>query len=202
MRLFYSPTSPYVRKVMVLLKETGLESQVTLIPALGTPLDPGTQPLAQNPIGKIPVLERPEGPALYDSRVILRYLDTRVGAGLYPEGERLWDVLTLEATAEGIIDAALLMIYEGRLRPEELRFAPWVEGQWSKIARSLDAVEARWMSHLAGPLDISHIAMGCALGYLDFRHEARNWRQDRPALSAWYEAFSARPSMMETVPPA
>ena len=106
--------------------------------------------------------------------MILRYLDTRAGAGLYPEGERLWDTLTLEVTAEGIIDSALLMIYEGSLRPEELRFAPWVEGQWSKIARSLDTVEARWMSHLAGPLDISHIAMSCALGYLDFRHEARN----------------------------
>jgi glutathione S-transferase len=202
LRLYSSPTSPYARKVRVLLHETGQAEAVELVPAAGTAVDPGTMPLARNPLGKIPTLERPEGLALYDSRVICRYLDDRGGAGLYPPPPRLWDTLTLEATADGILDAAILMVYEWRVRPDTLRFEAWVEGQWAKVARTLDAIESRWMPHLAGPLDIAQIAVGCALGYLDFRHGDRGWRQGRPALGAWYAAFAARPSMEATVPPA
>lgn len=202
MKLYHSPTSPYVRKVLVLLAETGQSEAVELVPTAGTPVDPGTMPLAQNPLGKIPALERPEGPALYDSRVICRYLDDRAGGRMYPAAPRLWDSLTLEATADGILDAAILMVYEWRVRPEEKRHEPWVEGQWAKVARALDTIEARWMSHLNGPLDIGQIAVGCALGYLDFRHAARDWRNGRPALAAWEKAFGARPSMAATVPPA
>lgn len=202
MKLYHSPTSPYVRKVLVLLAETGQSDAVELVPTAGTPVDPGTMPLAQNPLGKIPALERPEGPALYDSRVICRYLDDRAGGRMYPAAPRLWDSLTLEATADGILDAAILMVYEWRVRPEDKRHEPWVEGQWAKVARALDTIEARWMSHLNGPLDIGQIAVGCALGYLDFRHSARDWRNGRPALAAWEKAFAARPSMAATVPPA
>lgn len=201
MRLYHSPTSPYVRKCMVVLHETGLLSQVALIATAGTPVDPGSMPLEQNPLGKIPALERDDGPALYDSRVISRYLDARTGAGLYPAAPRLWDSLTLEATADGILDAALLMVYESRIRPEARRHEPWVEGQWAKIDRALDAVESRWIDHLAGPLDIAQIALGCALGYVDFRHDARNWRDNRPRLAAWEATFAARPSMQATRPP-
>lgn len=200
MRLYHSPTSPYARKVTVLLAETGQTDAVTLIPATGTPLDPGTMPLAQNPLGKIPALERDDGPALYDSRVICRYLDDRAGGRLYPQAPRLWETLTLEATADGMLDAAILMVYETRVRPEPLHFAAWGEGQWAKIARALDTLEARWLAHLAGPLDIGQIAVGCALGYLDFRHGARDWRQGRPGLAAWYGGFAARDSMAATVP--
>lgn len=200
MRLYFSPTSPYVRKVMVLLHETGQMAEVELVSGSGSPIDPGTAPLEANPLGKVPALERAEGPALYDSRVICQYLDARAGAGLYPEGARRWDTLTVEATGDGILDAALLMVYEGRLRPEELRFAPWVEGQWAKVARALDVLETRWMPHLEGPLDAGQIAVGCALGYLDFRHDARGWRNGRPHLAAWAAGFAARPSMMATVP--
>lgn len=202
MKLYHSPTSPYVRKVLVLMAETGQSDAVELVPATGTPVDPGSMPLAQNPLGKIPALERPEGPALYDSRVICRYLDDRAGGRMYPPAPRLWDSLTLEATADGILDAAILMVYEWRVRPEDKRHDPWVEGQWTKVARALDTIEARWMSHLNGPLDIGQIAVGCALGYLDFRHDARDWRNGRPALAAWEKAFAARPSMAATVPPA
>lgn len=202
MKLYHSPTSPYVRKVLVLMAETGQSDAVELVPATGTPVDPGSMPLAQNPLGKIPALERPEGPALYDSRVICRYLDDRAGGRMYPPAPRLWDSLTLEATADGILDAAILMVYEWRVRPEDKRHDPWVEGQWTKVARALDTIEARWMSHLNGPLDIGQIAVGCALGYLDFRHDARDWRNGRPALAAWEKAFATRPSMAATVPPA
>lgn len=200
MRLYFSPTSPYVRKVMVLLHETGQIGDVELVAGSGNPVDPAGAPLDANPLGKVPALERPDGPALYDSRVICRYLDARGGAGLYPEGARLWDTLTVEATGDGILDAALLMVYEGRIRPEELRYAPWVEGQWAKVDRALDALETRWMAHLQGPLDAGQIAVGCALGYLDFRHHARDWRNGRPRLAGWFAGFDKRASMRATVP--
>lgn len=200
LRLHTSPTTPYGRKVMVMIRETGLDRDVEFVQSGGTPLDPANAPLAQNPLGKIPALERPDGPALYDSRVICRYLDDRAGGRLYPAKPRLWETLTLEATADGILDAALLMVYESRLRPEAIRFEDWVEGQWSKIARTLDAVEARWMAHLSGPLDIGQIALAVALSYLDFRHDARHWQAGRPALAAWHAAFAARDSMTATAP--
>jgi glutathione S-transferase len=201
MRLYHSPASPYVRKIEVLLAEAGKSDAVDRVGAGGTPVDPGNQPLAHNPLGKIPTLERPDGPSLYDSRVITRFLDDHFKAGLYPPAPRIWDTLVLEATADGIMDAAILMVYESRVRPEDKRFDPWVEGQWAKIDRALDALEARWMSHLHGPLDMGQIAVGCALGYLDLRHGARDWRAGRPALAAWQAGFAARDSMTATAPP-
>ena len=200
--LYYSPLSPFVRKVRVVALEAGIADQIDLQPAAGTALDPGTMPVALNPLGKIPTLARPDGGALYDSRVICQYLNARAGAGLYPAGARHWDALTLEATADGIMDAAVAMAYEARLRPEELRYAPVVEGQWQKCARALDLLEERWMAYLAGPLCIGQIALGCALGYIDLRHGARDWRASRPALAAWEATFAARSSMVATKPQA
>lgn len=201
MKLYHSSTSPYVRKVMVTLHETGQLEDVELVAESGTPLDASNAPLAQNPLGKVPALSRDDGPALYDSRVICRYLDDRAGGRLYPAPPRRWDTLTIEATADGILDAALLMVYEDRLRPEEKRIGEIVEGQWAKVARALDALENRWLSHLRGPLDMGQIAVGCALGYLDLRHGARVWRNDAPGLAAWYARFADRPSMEATAPP-
>ncbi|MBN2907432.1 MAG: glutathione S-transferase [Rhodobacteraceae bacterium] len=199
MRLYDNPASPFCRKVRALLIETGQMDEVEILPALGHALDTDAMPLAENPLGKIPVLTRDEGPALYDSRVICRYLDARARANLYPE-TRQWEVLTLEATAEGIMDAAVLMVYEIRCRPEDERSPAWIEAQWDKIERALDAVNARWMSHLTGKLTMGQIAMGCALGYLDFRHAGRTWRQGRGALAAWEAEFARRPAMQDTAP--
>lgn len=200
MRLYHSPTTPFGRKVMVLLLETGQDKDVEIVPAGGNPLAPEAMPLSQNPLGKIPALELADAPALYDSRVICRYLDDRAGGRLYPPKPRLWQTLTLEATADGMLDAAVLMLYESRLRPEDKRFAPWAEGQWAKIARALDALEARWMSHLTGPLDMGQVAVGCALSYLDFRYGQRGWRDGRPKLAEWQAGFSGRDSMKATEP--
>ena len=200
MRLYHSPTSPFVRKVMVVLHETGQLDAVELVPASGNPVEPGTMPVARNPLGKVPTLERTDGPALYDSRVICRYLDDLAGGGLYPAKPRLWETLTLEATADGMMEAAVLMVYESRTRPPERQHPAWVEAQWTKVAHALDALEARWISHLAGPLDAAQIAVGCALGYLAFRHAARDWRAGRPALAAWDARFAERPSMQATRP--
>ena len=201
MELYTSPTTPFGRKVMVLIRESGLTDRVEEIAVAGSPLDPGSLPLHQNPLGKIPALVPVGGgAAIYDSRVICRYLDDLSGAGLYPKGDALWPVLTLEATADGILEAALLMVYENRLRPEDLRYAPWVEGQWQKIARALDAVETRWMAYLDAPITMAQIALAVALGYLDFRHADRTWRDGRPQLAAWEGVFAQRPSMLETRP--
>lgn len=202
MQLYHSPTTPFGRKVMVLLHETGLLERVTVIEGSGTPLAPNPDVLAVNPLGKIPALQTGDGTILFDSRVICRYLDDLAQAGLYGQGDALWRVLTLEATADGILDAALLMTYEARLRPEALRFPDWVEGQWGKIARALDHVEAQAMGQLAGPLDMGQIALACALAYVDFRHGARNWREGRPSLAAWESGFARRAAMQATKPPA
>ena len=202
MQLYTSATTPFGRKIVVQIHESGLADRVTLTEVGGTPLSPGTLPLGQNPLGKIPALALGDGQALYDSRVISRYLDDLSGAGLYPKGADLWPVLVLEATADGILDAALLMVYEARLRPEDLRFAPWVDGQWAKISRALDAVEAGSLPLLSGPLSMAQIALGSALGYLDFRLDARIWRDGRPGPAGWAAEFARRPAMLATAPKA
>lgn len=201
MKLYHSVTSPYVRKIMVQIAECGIDG-IELVAASGTPVAPDEGVIARNPLGKIPALEREDGPTLYDSRVITQFLDDLSGRGLYPTGPRRWDTLVLEATADGILDAAILIVYETRVRPEEIRFPAWVEGQWAKIDRALDVLETRWIDHLNGPFDMAQIAVGCALGYLDFRHGSRNWRKGRPKLTAWEAAFAERPSMKATVPTA
>lgn len=200
MKLYHAAASPFVRAVRICIQEMNLSNQVEEIEVAVTPVTPGDVVPAKNPLGKIPALERDGGPTLYDSRVICRYLDDLSTAGLYPQPPMLWETLTLEATAHGIMDAAVLMTYEARVRPEDKQYDAWVDGQWQKISRALDAVEGRWMSHLAGPLDMAQIAMGAALPYLDFRHDARNWRAGRPNLAAWEKSFSERPSVQATRP--
>lgn len=202
MKLFYSPTSPYVRKVMVILHETDQLQDVSLEETSGTPLAPATGLAAKNPLTKVPALERPDGCTLYDSRVICRFLDARADAGLYPSGARGWETQTLEATGDGITDAALLMTYESRLRPEAQQMKAFVDGQWDKIENACAALNARWISHLSGPLDAGQIAVACALAYVDFRHDARGWRKGNDALANWYASFAERDSMTATVPPA
>ncbi|SFP34876.1 glutathione S-transferase [Tranquillimonas alkanivorans] len=200
LRLHHSAASPFVRKVMVLLHETGQVADVEIVPANVGPLKTGDPTLSHNPLGKIPTLTRDDGPALYDSRVICRYLDARTQAGLYPEA-RLWEALTLEATADGIMDAIVLIVTEGRVRDEAMRSQPWIEAQYLKATRALDVIEDRWMSHLSGRLDIGQIGVGCALGYLDLRTSDRDWRAAHPALARWYARFAERPSMLATAPP-
>jgi glutathione S-transferase len=187
---------------MVLLHETGQLDDVTLEERSGTPLAPAEGLLPQNPLGKVPALERADGCTLYDSRVICAYLDDRAGGKHYGSGARRWETLTLEATADGILDAALLMVYESRLRSEDKRLPEWVEGQWGKIDRAIAALNGRWMSHLSGPLDMGQIAVGCALGYVDFRHGDRNWRAGNAELAGWFETFDSRDSMQKTRPKA
>lgn len=199
MQLISASASPFVRKVRVLLHETDQIDDVELLDVTTTPVTTDPAVAAANPVGKIPALIRPDSPAIYDSRVICRYLDARGSAGLYPEA-RLWDTLTIEATADGIMDAAVLVVYESRVRPVEKVYEGWMDAQWGKVMRSVQALNTRWMSHLNGPLDMGQIAVGCGLGYLDFRHASRGWRQGNDTLANWYEAFAQRESMRSTEP--
>lgn len=198
MQLLGSPASPFVRKVRVMMAEAEIEG-IPFVEVSASPLGGEEALNAANPLGKIPALSREDGPTIYDSRVVTRFLDAHHGAGLYPEG-RIWETLTLEATADGMMDAAVNIIYEKRHRPEELWFTPWLDGQWGKVTRSLDALERQWLSHLRGPLDMGQIAVGCALAYLDFRHGDRDWRAGHGALSEWFAEFEKRPSMVATAP--
>jgi glutathione S-transferase len=202
MKLYHAPASPFVRKVMVLLHEARATDRVTLVPVSGNPLAPGSLPVDRNPLGKIPALERDEGPTLYDSRVICRYLDDRLAAGLYPAAPALWDTLVLEATGDGMAEAAVLIRYEQQVRPEGTRSAEWAEAQWQKIDRAMSALEARWMSHLSGPLDMGQIAVGSALGYLDFRHPERDWQARHTTLADWWTGCSRKPAFQATAPAA
>ena len=199
MKLYFALPSPFARKVRVCLIETGQEADVELVAAIGTPIDAGNMPTEHNPLGKIPCL-LDDGQALYDSRVITRYLDARAGGKLYPDDESLWTTMTLEALADGILDAAVLMVYEHRCRPRHLVCETWVEGQGEKVNRALEALEANWADHLEGRLDMGVISVGVALEYLDFRHPGLDWRSGRGRLSAWQAEFSRRPSMEATEP--
>ncbi|MDX1782168.1 MAG: glutathione S-transferase [Thalassovita sp.] len=199
MKLVYSPASPFVRKVEVVLRETGQFDDIELLPVATTPVATPPELQSANPLGKIPALIRGDGPAIYDSRVICQFLNDRAGGGLYPDASR-WEVMTLEATADGIMDAAVLMVYESRVRPAHMVYEDWVEAQWQKASRALKAVNDRWMGHLTGPMNIGQIGMACALGYLDFRHADRNWRKGNDALDDWFAVFSERDSMKASTP--
>lgn len=199
MKLYHSPTSPYVRKVMVTLALGGMTDAVELIHGAGTPLAPNEGTVSANPLGKVPCLITDGGAAIYDSRVICRYIDHLAGTGLYPSGPEEFRVLTLEATADGILDAGILAVYETRLRPEEIRYQPWVEAQMAKITRAIAALEIE-ASFFGAPVTAAHIAVGCALGYLDFRFAEMGWRKDAPALAGWYAGFAETPEMAATAP--
>ncbi|MFZ5958629.1 glutathione S-transferase family protein [Pseudomonas knackmussii] len=200
--LFHSPASPFVRKVLVLLHETGQLDKVQLQAASLSPVSPDAAVNACNPAGKIPALRLPDGQALYDSRVILDYLDQQhAGEPLIPrEGPARWRRLTLAALADAILDAAVLSRYESVARPEDKRWDGWLDGQRQKIERSLAYFENEASEELQGRFDIAAIGVACVFGYLDFRFADWDWRSRYPKLAAWYAEAAKRPSMQTTQP--
>lgn len=202
MTLFHNPASPYVRKVMVLLHETGQLDRVALQHSQLTPVSPDAALNQDNPLGKIPALRLDDGNVLYDSRVILEYLDQQhVGNPLIPrEGTARWRRLTLAALADGIMDAAVLIRYEVALRAPEKHWEQWLDAQRDKIRRALAVLEADAIAELTSHFDVAAISVACALGYLDLRHPDLEWRKSNPQLSAWYAEVCLRPSMLATVP--
>lgn len=200
MKLFAAAASPFVRKVRICIEEAGLQTRIEQVQVSGNAVDPGTMPVDTNPLGKIPALVLDDGRVLYDSRVICRFVDQLAGGRFYPTDASLWDVLVVESLADGIMDAGVLITYESRVRPEGMRFVPWTDGQWAKISRALDEMERRWLPLLNGPFGMAQIAAASALAYLDLRHDARGWRQGRPALAAWEARIRTRPSLVATAP--
>lgn len=196
MKLWYSKTSPFARKTLVVALELGLGQRLEL-----QAVEPATleqQVSGDNPLGKIPCLITDDGERLYDSPVICEYLDVGFGGGrLCPAaGAARWAALTLQALADGIMDAAVLCRYEA-LRPEGERSAGWAARQTGKILRALDGLEA---TPPDGPASIGQIALACALGYLDFRMPELAWRDSRPKLARWYDIIAERPALMATAP--
>ncbi|MFC6296867.1 glutathione S-transferase [Pseudomonas sp. CCM 7893] len=204
MTLFHNPASPFVRKVLVLLHETGQQERVALQTVLVTPINPIEQLNDGNPLGKIPALRLADGSVIHDSRVIFDYFDYQhVGNPLIPrDGSARWRRLTLASTADGIMDASVVVRYETALRPVEKHWEQWLEEQRNKIRRALGMLEQDAIAELASHFDVAAISVACALGYLDYRHPDLEWRSSHPKLAAWYAEVCLRPSMLATQPPA
>ncbi len=200
MKLYYSPTSPYVRKVIVLALETGLDAKIERMPAATTPVEQNPDVAKANPLAKVPALVTDSGEILFDSRVICEYLDSlHQGAKFFPAGAARWTVLRQQALGDGLLDAALLVRYEGFLRPEDKRWSAWADGQMKKVKGALAEID-KLAPSFGGRVDIGTVSIACALGYLDFRFADMNWRQHCPQAAAWAEKFFARPSLKSTVP--
>lgn len=202
MKLFHSHSSPFVRKVMVVAHELGLAERLELLPSAVHPVKRDRSVLAQHPLAQVPTLVLDSGESLADSRVICEYLDAEAGGRLFPAGgDARWRALNEQSTADGVLDAALLIRYELTARPESERSAAWIEGQTAKIESALAWFEEH--AEASGDrVDIGTIALACALGYLDLRFSDIAWRDDAPRLAAWFARFEERPSMVATRPPA
>lgn len=195
MKLFYSPASPYVRKVIAVAIARGLHERIEL--ASTNPHESPPALLAANPLSKVPCLVTEDGLALFDSPVICEYLDSREnGLPLFPRGAARWIALKQQAMADGILDAAVARRLDG-LRPKEDARTAAMARHKAAIDRTLAALEAE-PPH--GAVDIGTISIGCALGYLDFRFADEPWRPACPRLAAWFAAFSAEPCMQQTMP--
>ncbi|WP_341702473.1 glutathione S-transferase family protein [Ferrovibrio sp.] len=200
MKLYFSPTSPYVRKVTVMALETNLDSRIERIPAATTPIEPNAAVAAANPLAKVPALVTDGGEILFDSRVICEYLDSlHQGAKFFPADAARWSVLRQQALGDGLLDAALLVRYESFLRPEDRRWPQWADGQSGKMHGALAEIE-KLAPGFGDRVDIGTVTIACALGYLDFRYDHLNWRGSHPQTAAWADRFFARPSLKATIP--
>ena len=204
MKLIGSLTSPYVRKVRIVMAEKKLDYQFELEDVWGD-----DKILKANPLGKVPCLVLGGGEALFDSRVIVEYLDTRSPVSrLIPEASReRTEVRTWEALADGVLDAAILARLEQTWpgRTAEQRSQAWVDRQMDRVLGSVGAIakgvgEKPWCSSIH--LSLADIAVGCALGYLDFRFPQIAWRDQHPNLARLAEKLNTRQSFIDTLPPA
>jgi glutathione S-transferase len=201
MKLHYTRPSPYARKVIATAQELGLSTKIDLIevttPTL--PTNPNPALAHENPLVKVPVLETDDGERLFDSVVIAEYLDAMAGGALFPSGGSLrWRALKLHALADGTMDAGVLVRLES-VRPEAYRWSAWVEGQRGKVIGALDYIEGNPLL-LEGAFHIGHIALVCALDWLDFRQILPAWSSGRPRLVAWYGSVTDKPSLVATRP--
>ncbi len=198
MKLYYSNTSPYSRKVRVVIREKGLTDLVEEIPC--NPFEEVPALLLANPLGKIPTLVTDSGDSIYDSPVISEYLDALDSeVTLLPSsGVERWQVLRWQALTDGILDAAYNVVMERR-RPETEQSESWIQ-HWSlDIDRTVQQADVD-LTKMSDTISLAQIGLGCSLGYLNFRLSEIDWQQDCPGLAQWYKEFVVRPSMIETMP--
>lgn len=199
MKLFYAATSPFARKVRVLIAEkdiTGVEL-VTV-----SPFETPSELIAVNPLSKVPALLLEDGGLLYDSPVICEYLDGLDGIRQFipPLGKARWSVLRLQALSDGLMETVLSLALEINRRPENERSPQWIDRWCATIRRAVDSLELE-VKDFDDALNLGQIAAGCALSYVDLRAAAFvSWREGCPELAAWHAGFELRPSMQSTQP--
>lgn len=197
MKLLYQTHSPYARKALVFAHEAGIAERVEVVHHETSPTLRNAHVYAENPLGKVPVLTRPGQSSIFDSDVICAYLDTlHDGRKLIPlDGEERWRALRLQAMAQGLADTGIAVRWETVRRPEELRYPPLRDGYIQKLIASYDWLEQQLDTD--APVHVGHIALATTLSWLEFRG-LPNFRESRPRLVAWFDAFEARPSMLAT----
>lgn len=202
LRLIASLTSPYVRKVRIVMAEKRIEYAIELEDVWAT----DTKIHEVNPLGKVPCLIMEDGGAVFDSRVIVEYLDTLtpVGRLIPPNGRERLEVRVWEALADGLLDAAVLVRLEKTQRPPEQQSQKWIDRQMGKVQQALAAMsrglgDKPWCN--GNTYTLADIAVGCALGYLDFRFPEIDWRGQYPNLARLSEKLAARASFIDTAPP-
>jgi len=197
MKLYFSPASPYVRKVRAAAIECGLIDRIELVP---TDVNAADNDFGKvNPVNRVPAMQLDDGMVLFDSPVICEYLDSlSKGPKMFPPtGPERWQALRLQALGDGLLDAAVPRRQES-LRPEAQQSPARVATYKKMMRQTLDALEAG-IGDLKG-VTIGTLTVACALGYLDFRFPGDEWRKGRPRLAAWYDTFVKRPSLAQTVP--
>jgi glutathione S-transferase len=200
MKLFHTPTSPFVRKCTVAAHELGLADRLELTFLRPSPLTADATLSKENPLNKIPALVLDDGTSLFDSAVIVDYFEELSGRKLVPaHGPERYRVLRGQALCDGILEASVSVFYERAQRPKELQFQPWIDGQSQKAQQGLDVLE-RDAATLGGEIDLAQICAGVTLGWLEFRNVLGDIRSSRPKLFGWYDRFAERPSMVATRP--
>jgi glutathione S-transferase len=187
---------------MIVAHEAGVANRITSVPAATNPAKPNAELARDNPVMKIPALITDDGMQLVESKFICEYLDAMGGGKLIPaNGPARWKARRLEAIADGLADAAILVRYEIAMRPENLRWSEWISGQTTKVVNSLDLLESE-ASSLEGELTIGQVAVASALSWLEFRNIVPDARAKHPRLFAWLDRINTRPSFAATMPKA
>jgi glutathione S-transferase len=198
MKLHWSPKSPFVRKVMIAAHELDLLPAIELVRSVAAMRQPNPAIMADNPLSKIPTLVLPDGDALYDSAVICEYLDALVDGPLFPRaGAARWQALRWQALGDGLLDLLLLWRNE---REREAPLAELIGAFELKTRATLQRLEREADALASTPFAIGHLALVCALGYLDYRFDAFGWRGQAPGLAGWFQTMQQRPSVMATAP--
>jgi len=197
MKLLYQTHSPYARKALVFAHELGLAARLEVVHQETSPTLRNESVFAENPLGKVPALLRPDAAPLFDSDVICAYFDTlHDGRKLIPpDGETRWQALRVQAVAQGLADAGIAVRWETVRRPEPLRYAPLRDGYIQKLVSSYDWLEREL--DVDSALHVGHVAVATALSWLEFR-ELPSFRSKRPRLVGWFDEFAQRPSMLAT----